>query len=46
MAATRISDVTNGPAKDGLLKNVYINKKRRSGRKGKPNARTRRTNKR
>lgn len=33
--ATTISDVSNGSAKDGLLKNVYIDKKR----KGKPNVR-------
>lgn len=43
MASTRISDISNGPAKDGLLKNVYIRKPKK---KGKSNARHRRTNKR
>ena len=27
--ATTISDVSNGPAKDGLLKDVYIDKKKK-----------------
>ena len=44
--ATRISDITNGPAKDGLLKNVYLDKKNKVNRKPKPHARPRRTNKR
>lgn len=41
--ATTIADVSNGPAKDGFLKNNYLNKNKK---RRKPHARTRRTNKR
>lgn len=36
--ATTIQDVTNDQAKDGLLKNVFINKQKKSktGKKEKP----------
>ena len=44
--ATTISDVTNGPAKDGLLKNVYLDKKKKVNRKRSSHARPGRTNKR
>ena len=41
--ATTIADLSNGPAKDGLLKNNYLNKHKK---KRKTHARSRRTNKR
>ena len=40
MAATTIQDVTNDQAKDGLLKDVFINKPKKSkpGKKKKPHS--------